>query len=190
MKNIVVLCGESASGKTFIQNILSKQLGFHTMVSVCTRPRRSQEIEGFDYYFIKDSVFDKLIEDDDLLESRTYNTIQDGKDCIWRYALEKSEVLDDVVNVVVTDLQGMKELKNHFGEDLISILIKVPLEDRRLRAIARDKNYDKDEFERRAIDDAEKFKNAESEVDYYVYNVDLFECVNNIKVFLTEKGII
>ena len=117
MKKIVVLCGESASGKTFIQNILTNQLGFHTMISVTTRPKRTGEIEGYDYYFIKDSVFDKLVDDNDLLESRTYSTIQDGKPCIWRYGLEKSEVKDDVVNIVVTDLEGMKELKEQFEKE-------------------------------------------------------------------------
>lgn len=186
---IITLSGSSGCGKDTVQSILEKQLGFKPMVSCTTRKRRSNEIEGVNYFFIKESVFQQLLKDGDLLEHRVYKTIENGVETTWHYGLERSE-LKEGINIVVVDMVGLRELKEQFGNDLISILIKAPLEDRRIRAIARDKNYEEAEFERRAIDDDNVFKNAESEVDFYTHNIDLYECVNSIKGFLSEKGVI
>ena len=187
---VIAIIGESSAGKNAIQNILAKDFNFHTMVSVTTRPPRQNEKNSIDYYFIKDSIFDNLIKDNNLIEHREYKTIFNNEEAIWRYGLEKAEIKEDKTNLVIVDNKGLKELKEYFKDNLISIYITAPLEDRKVRAKARDKNFEEAEFNRRALDDAIIFKNAKSEVDLYIHNLDLYECISRVKSFLKEKSIV
>ena len=52
MKPIVIaISGASGSGKTYLSKFLQRELGIPMIVSTTTRPRRSDEIEGEDYFF-------------------------------------------------------------------------------------------------------------------------------------------
>lgn len=186
---IVALLGESSVGKNFIQTILEKDMGYHVMVSHSTRPIRSNEFEGQDYYFIDTEKFQNMMSNNELLEHRSYNTIQNGEKTIWYYGLAKSEVKDNVVNIVIVDLAGFKELKTIFKNEIIGIYITAPLENRRLRAKSRDKFFEESEFNRRAEDDEKVFKDVYKYVDLSVKNVDFEDAISQIKTHLSTIGV-
>ena len=51
---IIALFGEAGVGKDALQNfILKKHPGYNKLISYTTRPKRDNETEGQDYYFIK-----------------------------------------------------------------------------------------------------------------------------------------
>lgn len=49
---IIAVVGASGSGKTYLSRLLQNELNVFAIVSHTTRPRRENEIEGKDYYFI------------------------------------------------------------------------------------------------------------------------------------------
>ena len=57
---MIVLVGESASGKSTIQNELVDYFGYEKIVTFTTRPQRKGEENGKDYYFVSDSEFNSL----------------------------------------------------------------------------------------------------------------------------------
>lgn len=66
---IVVITGPSGVGKgTLVQRLLSDVPNVKKSVSVTTRPRRSTEQDGVDYFFVDKDRFDELIKEDAFLE--------------------------------------------------------------------------------------------------------------------------
>ena len=53
---IYIITGPSGVGKNTIINELSNYLDFYFSVSHTTRPRRENEVNGKDYYFITEAV--------------------------------------------------------------------------------------------------------------------------------------
>lgn len=189
MNYITVLCGKSASSKDSLQTILHKLYEYKPIVSVTTRPMRSNEVEGISYYFKTEEEFQELLKQDAFIEHRTYNTIQNGEPTTWHYGIEKKEIdLSKHNYVTVVDLQGLEDLKRYFGDGVISFYINVDAESRKLRAIIRDINFELAEWERRLKDDDIRFENVLDKVDFAVDNYDLKLCVEEI-VRLTGKEI-
>ena len=48
---MIVLIGESASGKSSIERCLVEDYGYNKIVSYTTRPPRAGEVDGIDYHF-------------------------------------------------------------------------------------------------------------------------------------------
>lgn len=178
---IVALVGESASGKDSVGRVLANQYGYKYVVSTTTRPMRSNERNHVDYHFIDEDEFQQLVDNDELVEYRYYDTIENSKPSRWHYGIERKEIdLADGSYIAVVDLKGLKDLQKEYGNRVISIYIKTPEELRRLRAIARDRNFEDEEFQRRLEDDKVKFANVYDAVDEIVENIDLDKCVKEV----------
>ncbi len=67
---LIVIAGPSGVGKgTVVKRLLSRDPeGFVVSISVTTRPPRPEEVDGRDYFFLDDSVFDRMVEDGELME--------------------------------------------------------------------------------------------------------------------------
>lgn len=63
---MIVLVGESASGKSSIERELIA-LGFNKIVTYTTRPMRKEDVDGETYHFITEEQFNDMIEKDLLL---------------------------------------------------------------------------------------------------------------------------
>lgn len=57
---IIALVGNSGTGKTHLSNFLKQRLGIPVIVSYTTRPRRENEKDGRDYYFIREEQIPPL----------------------------------------------------------------------------------------------------------------------------------
>ena len=148
----IILLGKSASGKDYTSNLLVKQ-GYEKIISYTTRPMRSNEKEGIDYYFVDLDTMLDMIKNHELLEYRVYHTVYGD----WYYGVKKEENIDN--KVIITDVQGCKEWIKEYGRDKFKIYYldckdKVRLE----RAKNRDKGFDMREWKRREKDDKKKFK--------------------------------
>ena len=64
---MIVLIGKSCSGKDSVAKILFF-MGYTRVVTCTTRPMRTGEIDGVDYYFISQDEFMKMIEKRDFAE--------------------------------------------------------------------------------------------------------------------------
>jgi guanylate kinase len=108
MRLLVTVTGPTASGKTELLKVLTQSNTFKKLVSVTTRPKRDGEIEGEDYYFISESDFEELVENDQIVQSVNFNG--------FNYATTKSEI-DKVfgtsrIPVVIVEPGGIDQFKN------------------------------------------------------------------------------
>lgn len=185
---IIALVGKSSCGKDSIARVLASQHGYKYVVSTTTRPMRSNDVNHIDYHFVSDEEFQQLIDNDKLVEYRYYDTITNGKNTRWHYGIEKDEIdLDKHSYVAVVDLQGLKDLEDVYGNRVISIYVDVPEEVRRIRAIARDRNFEEAEWNRRNKDDNIKFENVDMLVDVTVKNINFDECVSKVLFYINHS---
>lgn len=83
MGKIYYIMGKSASGKDTIYRRLmeDKTFAFHTLVPYTTRPMRSTEVNGRDYFFTDEAGLSRLQEAGRVIELRSYQTVHG----IWNY---------------------------------------------------------------------------------------------------------
>jgi guanylate kinase len=66
---MLVLSSPSGAGKTTIaRRLLEADTGITLSVSVTTRPKRPSEIDGVHYHFIDRRTYDRMVEEEALLE--------------------------------------------------------------------------------------------------------------------------
>jgi hypothetical protein len=99
-KNIFCIVGESGSGKTYygnsiiLDNKFMKKAKLNPLIYGTTRTPRKDEKDGLDYNFISIEEYNN-IPIEELIETRTYNTIDGSKHYFTkRDYIEKSKSLD------------------------------------------------------------------------------------------------
>jgi len=191
MKNkIIVLVAPSGSGKDAILDELTKK-GYSPIISDTSRPIRKGEKEGITYFFKEKKDFLKNIQKNKMVEYRKYNTLVNNIPDIWYYGVSY-KAIENIKNksVLILDLEGLKNLKKKFPKlDITSFYIFVDYDIKRKRLEKR-ADYNKEETDRREIDDKKKFspKNLKI-VDYQINNNGkLKDAINEIiSIMKNEK---
>jgi guanylate kinase len=121
----IIFSAPSGSGKTTIVKHLLKtnpDLGFS--ISASTRDKRGRtEKDGQDYYFLSPLEFKQKIDNNDFVEweevyaGNFYGTLKSEIQRIWDCG---KNVIFDV------DVKGGLNLKKYFGDNALSIFVKVP----------------------------------------------------------------
>lgn len=165
---IIVLCGYQGSGKDYLASELKKR-GFDFIISHTTRPMRPNESEENPYYFTTKEKFLKMIENDEILEYRTYNTLVNNIPDTWYYGVHKKAVKDNRSYVVVLDKLGLIEFKKEFKDRVISFYIDTSDSNRYERANSRG-GFNLQEWERREVADKKEFEGIFDIVDGIIDN--------------------
>ena len=153
---MIILMGKSGSGKNYIESKLV-EMGYNRVISTTSRPMRKGEKECIDYKYVTKDTFLKMIDNDELIEYRTYNTLVDGIPDVWYYGLTKQSFDDDKKYVLILDVNGTNEFIKCVGRDKCSVTyIECDDEVREERAVARG-GFNRVEWERRLKTDAEDF---------------------------------
>lgn len=153
---IIILCGKSGCGKDSILKKM-KTHGYVPMISYTTRPKRDNEEDGVNYHFTDKETFLKMIDDDELIEWRSYNTTLNGVEDTWYYGMKKEKLSQYKTYVTILDFNGAIELKKYYGADNCFICyIDVPDCIREERAIKRG-SFDREEWNRRLEADEKDF---------------------------------
>ena len=169
MKYILVLCGLSASGKDTILNMIDPI--FERLVSHTTRPKRQGEVDGVDYHFIDADDFLAMYVYGEIIEDRTYYTIENGKSAVWHYGLHKSELEKDASDyVVIMDYQGIQQLKEKVDNDIKIIVAYVEASDEKRLDRVKKRGGEIAEFERRDIADKKSFEGCKENSDIIIFN--------------------
>ena len=148
MGKIFCLMGKSSSGKdTIFKKIRDdKELNLKPIVSYTTRPKRTNETNGVEYFFINEKELNKFEKEDKVIEKRVYHTVHGD----WYYCTINDEQIDLESNnyLLITTLESYKSLKDYFGEDKVYPLY-IHVEDgiRLQRALDREKNQENPNFD-------------------------------------------
>ena len=156
---MIVLVGESASGKSSIEKYLVNNYGYSKVVSYTTRQPRDGEINGIDYHFITKSEFRRLKEQGFFAETAVYNG--------WYYGTAKEDCTND--KIVVLTPHGLRQIKKISDIDVMSFYINVPRRDRLIKILQRGDNIE--EAYRRSLSDVGQFDGIDDEVDYVIDNI-------------------
>lgn len=121
---LIVFTAPSGSGKTtLVRHILSAIPETAFSVSATTRPRRSHEVHGRDYYFISEETFRRwigygaFIEWEEVYPGQFYGTLRTEIDRLHQLG---KHVLFDV------DVKGALNIKRLFPAETLAVFIKVP----------------------------------------------------------------
>lgn len=155
---MIVLVGESASGKSSIEKFLVDNYEYKKVVSYTTRPPRDNEINGVDYHFISVEEFLKLKEEGFFAETAKYRE--------WYYGTAKEDCTDDKIAVLTP--HGLRQISKVDGINVTSFYICVPRRDRLIKILQRGDSIE--ESYRRNLSDVGQFDGIEDEVDYVIYN--------------------
>lgn len=135
-QKIILLGAPSGSGKTSIVKYLMKKFPVLSFsISATTRPPRSNEVDGKDYYFISEEDFKHKIKNKEFLEwemvyeGKYYGTLKTEIERIWS---ERRIPLLDI------DVQGAIHVQQQYPVNTMSIFVQAPsLEELKKRLMAR-----------------------------------------------------
>ena len=140
---LFIFSAPSGSGKTtIVQNLLKKDLNLEFSISATSRPKRENEVNGKDYYFLSVDDFktkiknNQFVEWEEVYENRFYGTLKSEVERIWS---QGKHVIFDV------DVVGGLNIKKQFPKKALSIFVKPPsIQELEKRLIQRSTDSNKD----------------------------------------------
>ena len=179
---LVIFSAPSGAGKTTIVRALLKDIpNLKFSVSAASRPKRPNEIDGKDYYFIPVEEFRRKIENDEFLEweevyeNNFYGTLKSEVDRIWKSG---NHVIFDV------DVVGGLNIKKYYGERALAIFVMPPSVEE-LEKRLRNRSTESETDMKRRIEKARYEMTFASQFDEVIVNDDLEEAVSEAKRLVT-----
>lgn len=131
---IFVFTGPDGSGRKTIANLVAQStLQMKGVISYTTRPKRSYEVEGRDYYFITDDEFRAAKEEGEFLESVRINGYQYGiKEMEVKKRFQEKGCIYLVLNT-----EGAQIMKDLYGNKVVRLFIYADRQTLRERQVER-----------------------------------------------------
>ena len=177
---MLVIASPSGAGKSSIsRSLFGQDPNIRLSVSVTTRARRTDEVEGTHYYFVDVPTIERMKAEGELLESAKVHDNYYGtpRAKVEEQLAAGNDILFDI------DYQGTLQLYERSRADMVTVFI-LPPTIRELRA----------RLERRAQDSAgtieKRLRNAKlemqhySEYDYIIINKDLEASTQKVRSIL------
>ena len=143
MKSRIILVGAGGSGKDHLkQRFIDK--GFKPSVSHTTRPPRSGEVEGKDYFYIDSGIFHEMLKGGEFYEFKNFNG--------WFYGVTNDNFNES--DLFIMTPPAIKEMSPEIRATSFVIYLDVPEEVRAKRLASRN---DADDVARRIRVDREMF---------------------------------
>ena len=139
-KRVIVLSGASSVGKGRIKELLlaDKELDLRFVISMTTRPKKPNEVDGNDYYFVDYKYFAKAVKQKELYEYTEFNG--------YYYGTLKSEIdfwlKQDKAILVEVEAAGVGPLKLNIPDAVCFFVVPTSMEE--LEKLIREK-YNDDE---------------------------------------------
>lgn len=196
MGKIFCIMGKSSSGKDTIFRLINEEntYGLKDVVTYTTRPRRTNETNGIEYYFINYDKLNEWEQKGKVIESRCYNTVHGD----WYYStIDDGQIdLDSNNNyIIISTLESFVNLRNYYGvENVLPIYIEIDDGLRLQRALDREREQSNPKYEelcRRFLADSEDFSETNLEkanINRKFENYNLDKAIDEIKRFI-ELGI-
>ena len=179
---LFVIAAPSGAGKTtLVKALVERHADLKFSISYTTRPQRSTEEHGRDYFFVDQDAFLNLRGQGELLESAL---VFDN-----HYGTSRSQVEEHLDNgnsvLLEIDWQGAQQVRKSMP-DAVSIFI-LPPSVTELERRLRDRKTDSDEVIARRLGDAVSDMAHWGEFDYAIINDDLSQAVGELDGILTGQ---
>lgn len=181
---LIVISGPSGAGKdSVLRRMKERQLPFHFVVTVTSRPRRPGEVDGVDYHFVSPEDFERMIQAGELLEhalvyeehkgiprEQVRTALASGKDAVLRL-----------------DVQGAATIRSLFPEALL-IFLTPASHDELLRRLRRRETESPESLKLRLATVRQEYERLDL-FDYVVINTDgqLDRAVDVIQAIITAE---
>ena len=181
---LVIISGPSGVGKGTVINKLIEENTDRLIrsVSVTTRQPRPGEEDGVDYFFSTGENFQKLIDNDQLLE---YESIFNKQ----FYGTPRSFVVDNVEKgkdvILVIDVNGAMEVKKKY-DDVVTIFL-LPPDPQDLEKRLKDRNTEGEDAIKERLERSRKEINMIDKYDYIVVNDLVENAVLQIRAILVSE---
>ncbi len=182
--HLVVISAPSGTGKTtLVRALLANNNNMVASISYTTRTKRANELDGEDYNFVTNDVFESMIANGDLLE---YTNVFDNY-----YGTPKKEVNEQLSsghNVILEiDWQGATQVKQKVADCLLLFILPPSKNElmRRLQKRGTDSNEQiKMRFDE-ALNDIKQFEHF----DRVFVNQDINSTVNQILAYIEKPNL-
>ena len=196
MGKIFCLMGKSASGKDTIYSRLLQmsELTLKKVIPYTTRPMRSGESNGEEYFFVDEDEARKHETDGSIVEMRVYNTVYGP----WKYYTRNDGQVDlesDNNYLALGTIEAYRKFCEYFGNDKVCpIYIEVDDGVRLKRALEREIKQKKPQYRemcRRFIADDDDFSEENMKlcgITRRFVNDILDDCIAQIKDYIVQCG--
>lgn len=168
---LTVVSGFAGAGKgTLMKELISRYGCYALSVSATSRQPRPGEEEGVSYFFKTREQFEKMIENDELLEHAEYvgNYYGTPRDFVWKRLDEGKDVILEI------EIQGAMQIKKKYPETLL-IFVMPPSAGELKRRLEGRGTESKEVIEKRLKRAVQESEGIES-YDYIVINDDIEKC--------------
>lgn len=179
----IVISGPSGVGKGTIVKELLERFNAWYSISMTTRPKRENEIDKVNYFFVTKEQFEENIKEDDFIEYATYNNNY--------YGTPRKEIdnkLNNNIDVIAEiEVKGAKKVKELYKDSVLIYILPPSFEE--LETRLRNRNTeDNTTIEKRLNIAKEELKQIDI-YDYVVVNNTVEETTNKvINIIESEKS--
>ncbi|MBN2427951.1 MAG: guanylate kinase [Deltaproteobacteria bacterium] len=174
--SLLVVSAPSGAGKTSLcKGLLESFPGLRLSISYTTRPARTGETDGVDYFFVTRDEFKKMVANGAFAEwavvhGNCYGTAKDTLDSARQRG---ANILLDI------DCQGAAQLKENYGEGVFIFILPPSLEELKKRLLGR--KTDAPEVINTRIENARREIAEASWYDYIIVNDDFSVALEELK---------
>jgi guanylate kinase len=180
---LLVLSSPSGAGKTTLaRRLITADQDISMSVSVTTRKPRPGEVEGLDYYFVDEPTFQRMADNNELLEwARVFDNYYGTPRAPVEAAIGQGrDMLFDI------DWQGAQQLSEKMKHDVVRVFILPPsagLLEERLRRRAQDA----EDIVQQRMDQAAAEISHWPEYDYVIVNTDVAVSMEGLTAILSAE---
>ena len=180
---LLIISSPSGAGKTTIcRKLIDEVVDIDLSVSVTTRKKRKDEIEGKHYFFKNEDEFRILLKENQFLEHANVFG--------YLYGTLKKEVVSKInkgIDVIVDiDWQGTRQIAKQLPEDIVKVFILPPSMEELENRLGKRASENKENFQKRMFE-AKKEISHYKEYDFVIVNNDLQLAVDQIKLILFSE---
>ncbi len=172
---LVVVSGFSGAGKgTIMKHLMKKYENYALSISATTREPRPGEENGREYFFVSKEEFERMIDQDELVEYASY--VEHYYGTPRRFVEEKRCEGKDVILEI--EIQGALKIKKKFPGSLLVFLTPPSAEElrRRLEGRGTESREVIEQRLRRAVGESEGVE----AYDYVLINTDVDTCTEKL----------
>jgi guanylate kinase len=172
---IIVISGFSGAGKgTIMKSLISRYDQYALSISATTRDPRPGEVNGREYFFVSNEEFEKLIEENGLIEHAGY---------VDHYYGTPRKFVEDKLNagidvILEIEIQGALQIKEQYKDSVMLFVMPPSAQELKNRLVGR--GTETPEVIKQRLERAVEESVGIEKYDYIVINDDLDECVEKV----------